>query len=72
MYINAVEQCFAPSSRTLNNIKRFDEIDLRSYFKFCESPDISDKDYNFLYDDNDNYHTIGDYDYFDTQYNGGK
>lgn len=37
MYINAVEQYFAPSSRTRNNIKRFDETDLRSYFKFCET-----------------------------------
>lgn len=36
MYINAVEQYFAPSSRTRNGIARFNEIDLRSYFQFCE------------------------------------
>lgn len=36
LYINAVEQYFAPSSRTRDNIKRFDETDLRSYFKWCE------------------------------------
>lgn len=41
MYINAVEQYFAPSSRTRNNIKRFDETDLRSYFHFCESQEVS-------------------------------
>lgn len=36
IYINAVEQYFAPSSRTRNRIARFDETDLRSYFQFCE------------------------------------
>lgn len=41
MYINAVEQYFAPSSRTRNNIKCFDETDLRSYFQFCESQEVS-------------------------------
>lgn len=41
MYINAVEQYFAPSSRTRNNIKRFDETDLRSYFQFCEQAEVS-------------------------------
>ena len=41
MYINAVEQYFAPSSRTRNNIKRFDETDLRSYFQYCESQEVS-------------------------------
>ena len=41
MYINAVEQYFAPSSRTRNNIKRFGETDLRSYFQFCESQEVS-------------------------------
>lgn len=41
MYINAVEQYFAPSSRTRNNIKRFDETDLRSYFNFCEAQEVS-------------------------------
>ena len=33
MYINAVDEYFAPSSRTLDNIKKFDEISLRDYFK---------------------------------------
>lgn len=41
MYINAVEQYFAPSSRTRNNIKRFDETDLRSYFQCCELQEVS-------------------------------
>lgn len=41
MYINAVEQYFAPSSRTRNNIKRFNETDLRSYFQYCESQEVS-------------------------------
>lgn len=41
MYINAVEQYFAPSSRTRNNIKRFGETDLRSYFKYCETQEVS-------------------------------
>lgn len=41
MYINAVEQYFAPSSRTRNNIKRFDETDLRSYFQNCEAQEVS-------------------------------
>lgn len=41
MYINAVEQYFAPSSRTRNNIKRFSETDLRSYFQYCESQEVS-------------------------------
>lgn len=41
MYINAVEQYFAPSSRTRNNIKHFDETDLRSYFQCCEAQEVS-------------------------------
>lgn len=41
MYINAVEQYFAPSSRTRNNIKRFGETDLRSYFQYCEAQEVS-------------------------------
>ena len=41
MYINAVEQYFAPSSRTRNNIQRFGETDLRSYFQFCERKQVS-------------------------------
>lgn len=41
MYINAVEQYFAPSSRTRNNIKHFDETDLRSYFQCCELQEVS-------------------------------
>lgn len=41
MYINAVEQYFAPSSRTRNNIKHFGETDLRSYFQCCELQDVS-------------------------------
>lgn len=41
MYINAVEQYFAPSSRTRNNIKRFNETDLRSYFQYCETQEVS-------------------------------
>ena len=41
MYINAVDQYFAPSSRTRNNIKRFGETDLRSYFQNCESQEVS-------------------------------
>ena len=36
VYINAVEQYFAPSSRTRNNISRFDEADLCTYFECCE------------------------------------
>ena len=45
MYINAVEQYFAPSSRTRNNIKRFDETDLRSYFQCCELQEVSHDTY---------------------------
>lgn len=45
MYINAVEQYFAPSSRTRNNIKHFGETDLRSYFQFCESQEVSHETY---------------------------
>lgn len=45
MYINAVEQYFAPSSRTRNNIKHFGETDLRSYFQFCESQEVSHDTY---------------------------
>lgn len=41
MYINAVEQYFAPSSRTRNGIERFDVTDLRSYFQFCETQEVS-------------------------------
>lgn len=41
MYINAVEQYFAPSSRTRNNIKRFGETNLRSYFQCCEAQEVS-------------------------------
>lgn len=41
MYINAVEQYFAPSSRTRNGIERFNVTDLRSYFQFCESQEVS-------------------------------
>lgn len=41
IYINAVEQYFAPSSRTRNNIKHFGETDLRSYFQCCESQEVS-------------------------------
>lgn len=41
MYINAVEQYFAPSSRTRNNIKYFGETDLRSYFQCCELQEVS-------------------------------
>ena len=41
MYINAVEQYFAPSSRTRNNIKHFGETDLRSYFQCCEVQEVS-------------------------------
>lgn len=45
MYINAVEQYFAPSSRTRNDIKRFSETDLRSYFQFCEAQEVSHDTY---------------------------
>lgn len=45
MYINAVEQYFAPSSRTRNNIKRFSETDLRSYFQYCEQTEVSHDTY---------------------------
>lgn len=45
MYINAVEQYFAPSSRTRNNIKRFGETDLRSYFQCCELQEVSHDTY---------------------------
>lgn len=45
MYINAVEQYFAPSSRTRNNIKHFDETDLRSYFQNCEAQEVSHETY---------------------------
>ena len=41
MYINAVEQYFAPSSRTRNGIKHFNGTDLRSYFQFCEKQGVS-------------------------------
>lgn len=41
MYINAVEQYFAPSSRTRNNIKHFGKTDLRSYFQHCELQEVS-------------------------------
>ena len=41
MYISAVEQYYSPSSRTRNNIKRFDETDLRSYFQYCERKQVS-------------------------------
>lgn len=41
MYINAVEQYFAPSSRTRNHIKHFGETDLRSYFQYCELQEVS-------------------------------
>lgn len=41
MYINAVEQYFAPSSRTRNGVERFDVTDLRSYFQYCESQEVS-------------------------------
>lgn len=41
MYINAVEQYFAPSSRTRNGVERFDVTDLRSYFQFCETQEVS-------------------------------
>lgn len=41
MYINAVEQYFAPSSRTRNNILGFNETDLRSYFQYCEAQEVS-------------------------------
>lgn len=41
MYINAVEQYFAPSSRTRNGIKHFNETDLRSYFQCCETQGVS-------------------------------
>jgi len=37
MYINAVDEYFAPSSRTLDNIKKFDDITLRDYFKMKEN-----------------------------------
>lgn len=45
MYINAVEQYFAPSSRTRNNIKHFGETDLRSYFQHCETQEVSHETY---------------------------
>lgn len=45
MYINAVEQYFAPSSRTRNHIKRFGETDLRSYFQNCEAQEVSHETY---------------------------
>lgn len=41
MYINAVEQYFAPSSRTRNGVERFDVTDLRSYFQYCELQEVS-------------------------------
>lgn len=37
MYINAVDEYYAPSSRTLDTIKKFDEISLRDYFKMKEN-----------------------------------
>ena len=45
MYINAVEQYFAPSSRTRDNIKHFGETDLRSYFQYCELQEVSHDNY---------------------------
>ena len=45
MYINAVEQYFAPSSRTRNNIKHFGETDLHSYFQYCEQAEVSHETY---------------------------
>lgn len=45
MYINAVEQYYSPSSRTRNNIQGFGETDLRSYFQFCESQEVSHETY---------------------------
>ena len=45
MYVNAVEQYFAPSSRTRNNIKHFGETDLRSYFQCCELQEVSHDTY---------------------------
>lgn len=45
MYINAVEQYFAPSSRTRNNIKHFGETNLRSYFQCCEAQEVSHDTY---------------------------
>lgn len=41
MYINAVDQYFAPSSRTRSGIERFDVTDLRSYFQYCERKQVS-------------------------------
>ena len=41
MYINAVEQYFAPSSRTRNNLQYFSEIALREYFQDCERKQVS-------------------------------
>ena len=41
MYINAVEQYFAPSSRTRNNLQYFSEIGLREYFQDCERKQVS-------------------------------
>lgn len=41
MYINAVEQYFAPSSRTRNGIKHFNEVSLRDYFQDCERKQVS-------------------------------
>ena len=45
MYINAVEQYFAPSSRTRNGVERFDVTDLRSYFQYCELQEVSHDTY---------------------------
>lgn len=45
MYINAVEQYFAPSSRTRNGIERFNVTDLRSYFQCCELQEVSHDTY---------------------------
>lgn len=41
MYINAVEQYFAPSSRTRNGIKHFNSVSLRDYFQDCERKQVS-------------------------------
>lgn len=45
MYINAVEQYFAPSSRTRNNIQYFSEIAIKPYFQYCEQQGVSHETY---------------------------
>ena len=45
MYINAVEQYFAPSSRTRNNIKYFSETAIKPYFQYCEQQGVSHETY---------------------------